>query len=186
MTDLTHARPVRRIISVNGLNDLSYALADAPVDDVLRDPARSGFSCARVWATDITPARPRSAAWVASLPRSLEPPRNGMVFHVYTLPPDAGWSGTITEAAVRAYFAAAGSPQACRFAPDAPHPYMQQTHTLDLCVVIAGEVTLVLDHEAVTLGARDTVVQRGTRHAWSNRSDKPCMVAVSSHDARRD
>ncbi len=186
MTAPTFARAVRRIISVDGPNDLSYALADALVDDALHDPARPGFSCTRIWATDTTPARPRSAAWVASLPRSLDPPRNGMVFHVVTLPPDASWRGTISEAAVRAYFAASGSPQACRFAPDAPHPYMQQTHTLDLCVVIAGKVTLVLDNEAVTLGARDTIVQRGTRHAWSNRSDQPCIVAVSSHDARRD
>jgi hypothetical protein len=27
------------------------------------------------------------------------------------------------------------------------------------------------------------VVQRGTSHAWSNRSDRPCVVAFSSHDA---
>jgi len=26
-------------------------------------------------------------------------------------------------------------------------------------------------------------VQRGTNHAWSNRSDKPCRIAISSHDA---
>jgi hypothetical protein len=35
----------------------------------------------------------------------------------------------------------------------------------------------------VHLTAGDTVVQRGTNHAWSNRSDKPCVVAISSHDA---
>jgi len=27
------------------------------------------------------------------------------------------------------------------------------------------------------------VVQRGTNHAWSNRSNRPCVVAFSSHDA---
>jgi hypothetical protein len=25
-------------------------------------------------------------------------------------------------------------------------------------------------------------VQRGTRHAWSNRSGRPCTIAFSSHD----
>jgi uncharacterized cupin superfamily protein len=44
-------------------------------------------------------------------------------------------------------------------------------------------VTLVLDTEEVALCAGDTVVQRGTNHAWSNRSDKPCRIAISSHDA---
>jgi len=35
----------------------------------------------------------------------------------------------------------------------------------------------------VHLAAGDTVVQRGTNHAWSNRSDRPCTIAISSHDA---
>jgi len=26
-------------------------------------------------------------------------------------------------------------------------------------------------------------VQRGTNHAWSNRSTRPAIVAISSHDA---
>jgi len=41
----------------------------------------------------------------------------------------------------------------------------------------------VLDTEEVHLEAGDTVVQRGTHHAWSNRSIHPCVVAISSHDA---
>ena len=183
MSDTQQHRAVRRLITIDGPDGKSFALSDAIVGNLLLDPARPGFSSARVWATDATPARAKTAQWVANLPRSLEPPRNGMVFHVYAIPPDAGWMGTVNEAAVRAYFAAAGSPQACRFGPDARHPYMQQTRTLDLCVVIAGEVTLVLDTEEVALAARDTIVQRGTCHAWSNRSQAPCIIAVSSHDA---
>jgi len=35
----------------------------------------------------------------------------------------------------------------------------------------------------VELKAGDTVVQRGASHAWSNRSDRPCTLAISSHDA---
>ncbi len=60
---------------------------------------------------------------------------------------------------------------------------MQRTQTVDLCLVLDGEVTLVLDKEEVHLKAGDTVVQRGTNHAWSNHSDRPCTVAISSHDA---
>jgi addiction module HigA family antidote len=61
---------------------------------------------------------------------------------------------------------------------------MQKTETLDLCLVLEGEVTLVLDTVDVPLKAGDTVVQRATRHAWSNVSKGPAIVAVSSHDAR--
>jgi uncharacterized cupin superfamily protein len=48
--------------------------------------------------------------------------------------------------------------------------------------VLEGEITLVLDTEEVHLKECDTVVQRGTNHAWSNRSDKPCLIVFSSHD----
>jgi uncharacterized cupin superfamily protein len=65
----------------------------------------------------------------------------------------------------------------------APHAGMQKTRTLDFCLVLQGEITLVLDTEEVELKAGDTVVQRGTRHAWSNRSETACVVAISSHDA---
>jgi uncharacterized cupin superfamily protein len=60
---------------------------------------------------------------------------------------------------------------------------MQQTHTLDFCLILEGEITLVLDTGEVQLKAGDTVVQRGTRHAWSNRSDRHCVIAFSAHDA---
>lgn len=70
------------------------------------------------------------------------------------------------------------------FPPErAPHRVMQRTRTLDFCIVLEGRITLVLDTEEVQLKAGDTVVQRGTSHAWSNRSDAPCVIAISSHDA---
>ena len=49
---------------------------------------------------------------------------------------------------------------------------MQKTRTLDFCLILEGEITLVLDTDEVQLAAGDTVVQRGTNHAWSNRSDR--------------
>ena len=70
------------------------------------------------------------------------------------------------------------------FPPGATQPLNgRKKPTLDFCLVLEGEITLVLDLEEVHLKAGDTVVQRGTRHAWSNRSGKPCVVAISSHDA---
>ena len=42
----------------------------------------------------------------------------------------------------------------------------------------------MLDTEEVHLKEGDTVIQRGTNHAWSNRSDKPCLVVFSQHDGQ--
>jgi uncharacterized cupin superfamily protein len=105
---------------------------------------------------------------------------------VVTFPPDARWEGRVGAKEVQSYFAAMGSPGASTYSGKAPHPYMQTTRTLDFCLVLEGEITLVLDTGEVHLEAGDTVVQRGTNHAWSNRSGNSCVIAFSSHDARGD
>ncbi len=60
---------------------------------------------------------------------------------------------------------------------------MHRTSTLDYVVVIEGEIVLVLDDSEVTLKKSDVVVQRGTNHAWENRSDKPARMAFFHIDA---
>lgn len=48
---------------------------------------------------------------------------------------------------------------------------MHRTRTIDYGVVLDGEVDLELDDGSVlTMSAGDVVVQRGTAHAWHNRS----------------
>jgi quercetin dioxygenase-like cupin family protein len=48
---------------------------------------------------------------------------------------------------------------------------MHRTETVDYGIVLAGEVHLVLDDSEVALAAGDVVIQRGTDHAWENRSE---------------
>jgi uncharacterized cupin superfamily protein len=53
---------------------------------------------------------------------------------------------------------------------------MHRTETVDYGIVIEGELTLVLDDSEVQLKPGSVVVQRGTNHAWANRSGKPCRM----------
>ncbi len=173
--------PVRRIVCVDDENGRSKAIRDGPSPDVRTDPARPGFSSTRIWVTDGTPARIKAVRETVHLPHTIEPPEGGSVCRIVTFPPDAAFRGGAKE--VRAFFEAMGSPGASTCPTRPPHPYMQKTRTIDLCLVLEGEITLVLDAEEVHLKAGDSVVQRGTHHAWSNRSTRPCTVAISSHDA---
>ena len=175
-------KTVRRII-VKDEGEKSKAIADGPAPDVRTDPARPGYAATRIWVTDRTPARLAGVRETLTAPHALEPPRGGSVCRVVTFPPDDAWKGKVGAKEVQGYFAAMGSPGASTYSPKAPHPYMQKTRTLDFCLVLEGEITLVLDTEEVQLKAGDTVVQRGTNHAWSNRSGKPCVIAFSLHDA---
>jgi hypothetical protein len=61
---------------------------------------------------------------------------------------------------------------------------MHRTQTLDYVVMIEGELVLLLDDSEVTLKAGEVVVQRGTDHAWENRSDKVARAAFFHIDAR--
>jgi mannose-6-phosphate isomerase-like protein (cupin superfamily) len=61
---------------------------------------------------------------------------------------------------------------------------MHRTRTLDYVVVIEGELVLILDDSEVILKPGDVVVQRGTDHAWENRSAKIARAAFFHIDAR--
>ena len=66
------------------------------------------------------------------------------------------------------------------------NPGMHTTDTVDIDVVISGEVDLELDDGSeVHLKAGDCVIQNGTRHAWRNRSDKPAVLFVTLLGAER-
>jgi quercetin dioxygenase-like cupin family protein len=67
-------------------------------------------------------------------------------------------------------------------APGAESP-MHRTETLDVAVVLEGETWLLLDDGSETrVSAGDVVVQRGTNHAWANRSDRPVRMVFAMID----
>ena len=54
---------------------------------------------------------------------------------------------------------------------------MHRTETVDVGIVLEGETWLLLDDGSETrVGPGDAVVQRGTNHAWANRSDRPVRM----------
>ncbi len=61
---------------------------------------------------------------------------------------------------------------------------MHRTRTQDYVVIIEGELVLILDASEVVLSAGDVVVQRGTDHAWENRSNRMARAAFFHIDAR--
>ena len=173
-------KAARRIVTIDREPGKGCLLDDNPSPDLRLDPARPGFSSARMWVTDSTPAK--IVFETLHLPHTIEPPARGSVLRVVTVPPDDSWKGKVGAPEVQAYFRVMGSPGASTYSPQAPHPYMQKTRTLDFCAVLEGEVVLVLDTQEVALKAGEIVILRGTNHAWSNRSGNPAMIAIASHD----
>jgi quercetin dioxygenase-like cupin family protein len=100
-----------------------------------------------LWSTDQTPV-----PIAASEPEPTDRP-------VRTPPPANGVGVRFTE-----------------MAPGAESP-MHRTETVDVGIVLEGETWLLLDDGSQTrVGVGDAVVQRGTNHAWANRSDRPVRM----------
>ena len=175
-------KPARRIVTIDREPGKGSLVHDGPSPDARTDPARPGYACQRMWVTDSFPAK--IVYETLHLPHTLEPPKNGTVFRVETFPPDDSWMGEVGSTEVQAFFRAMGSPGISTYSPLAPHPYMQKTRTFDFCIVQEGEIVLVLDTQEVKMKAGEIAILRGANHAWSNRSNKPATVAISSHDGR--
>ena len=63
---------------------------------------------------------------------------------------------------------------------------MHRTESVDYALVLEGEITLVLDKEEVLMREGDFLVERGTNHAWANRSGKPCRMLFVLIDGKFD
>jgi quercetin dioxygenase-like cupin family protein len=54
---------------------------------------------------------------------------------------------------------------------------MHRTASVDYAIVVEGEIWAVLDKGETLLKRGDVLIQRGTNHGWSNRGDRPALVA---------
>jgi len=69
------------------------------------------------------------------------------------------------------------------FLPAGGLPRMHRTETIDYVIVLEGEIEMDMDDSTVKMQAGDVMVQRGTNHAWANRSSKRARVAFVLIDA---
>lgn len=60
---------------------------------------------------------------------------------------------------------------------------MHRTQTIDYAVVLEGEIYAVLDDSERLMRTGDVLIQRGTDHAWENRSDRSCRMLFVLIDA---
>ncbi|MFT3790962.1 MAG: cupin domain-containing protein [Rudaea sp.] len=149
-------KPARRVVTGHDATGKSVVLRDGMPPNVHNKGTDVDFI--EIWNTEGAPAplhadEPEPTAG----PMKLPPARNGTKVrfndfypgHIKKLPPRA----------------------------DGRHPMMHRTRSVDYGIVLEGEIYLILDDSEVLLKAGDIVVQRGTDHAWENRSDRVCRVA---------
>jgi mannose-6-phosphate isomerase-like protein (cupin superfamily) len=139
-----------------------------------------GLCVTEIWTTDETPADNLGKADRGARPMRHDPTPSGTIFRVVEIPPESATKAIDAKAA----FEHLGSHTKPRAEDTAKHPSMHKTKSIDYLVVIAGEMWMVMEEGEVLLRPGDCIVQRGTNHAWVNRSDKPCLLAAILVDAK--
>lgn len=132
------------------------------------------------------PAFTLNDVWrVSSVPTSFEddglgdefvfnPPPGGVLVRLVTFPPDGDVGESAYDDSINQLIGSefnAGHEQATG---------MHGMATVDVDTVIDGEIYCVYESgEETLLRAGDTVINRGTNHAWSTRSGKPVTVVAT-------
>ena len=152
------------------------------------NPKRVGYCLTELWMTLQSPAAiGNEADPTTQRPVTLEPPAGGTVVRIVEFGPEGEWLEKIDVAGTREAWGAIGTDKAStNHSGTAKHPFMHRTQTVDYGLVLEGEITLVLDEEEVLMRAGDFIVERGTNHAWANRSGKPCRILFVLIDGRFD
>jgi naringenin degradation protein FdeH len=149
--------PIRRVITGHGTKTNSAkVILDGPASNT-KTP-RDGVASTLMWCTDQMPADIAIGEAVEDMGARIlgtAPPENGSRFIVMEFAP-----GIVSE--------------------------MHRTDTIDYIVMLSGEIDMDMDMDegSVTLRAGDIMVQRGTNHAWVNRSTAPARLAIVLMDAK--
>ncbi|WP_165223580.1 cupin domain-containing protein [Affinirhizobium pseudoryzae] len=167
---------ITRVVTGHDDDGWSMVAQVGPLPTVVELEAIPGTVFHEVWATTGAPVVVGNGDDPTLGPLVLPPPTRGTRFRFVDIPPDTEEFLAHGAAKMGAAFSEIGDEAASTVTEESPHPLMHRTQSIDYGVVIAGEMTLVLDKGAVLLKPGSVVIQRGTNHAWANRSGQMCRM----------
>ncbi|HTP96284.1 MAG TPA: cupin domain-containing protein [Burkholderiales bacterium] len=178
---------IRRVVTGHDRSGKAIVVSDGIAHAVKSNPLRPGHSSVDIWKTGAMPVPLGiDAADPTGGVRTIHPAPNGTIIRIAEVPPESDAIRNMTPEQAREVFRANNNERASTWGRGGRHPLMHRTETIDYAVVLEGEITLLLDETDVNLKAGDVVIQRGTNHAWSNRSGKRCLMLYVLIDGRFD
>lgn len=167
---------IHRVVTGHSAEGRAIVTSNGPLPTMIELVAVPGTLFHEVWSTSGSPAPVDNGSDPTLGPLMLPPPPLGTRIRFVDIPPDTPEFLAEGAARMQAAFSEIGDAAASTVQADSPHPLMHRTESVDYGIVIEGELTLVLDEGEVLLRRGSVVVQRGTNHAWANRSGKPCRM----------
>jgi mannose-6-phosphate isomerase-like protein (cupin superfamily) len=178
--------PIHRVVTGHDAQGHSIVSSDGPLPTVVDIAAIPGTLFHEVWSTSATPAPVDNGLDPTLGAMVLSPPELGTRMRFVDIPPDTEEFLASARSKMHDAFSQIGEAEASTVQADSPHPLMHRTESVDYGIVIEGEMTLVLDRGEVALKPGSVVIQRGTNHAWANRSGKPCRMLFILIDGQYD
>lgn len=164
-----HDADGRSFVQIDELSTFSFSYPTAP-----------DFGAVDVWRTHEMPVDNMRSGEACAEPFTAEPPRNGSVCRIAQFPPDRTY---LEEWSQAGGLSALSDAEHLELDAKSSHSSIHRTRTFDYAIVLRGEIYALLDVAEVRLQSGDVLVQRGTRHGWSNRSNENCIVCFVLMDA---
>ncbi|MRW89778.1 cupin domain-containing protein [Duganella sp. FT80W] len=169
-------KSVRRIVTGHDSDGKAVIIEAGPLPTVVPIEKIPGTVFHEIWSTDATPARVGNTPDPTLAPLMLPPPKLGTRIRIVDIPPDSEEFLRHGADNMKDAFSQIGDAAASTVKQNSPHPLMHRTESIDYGIVLDGEMTLVLDDSEQLLHVGDIVIQRGTNHAWANRSGRMCRM----------
>jgi hypothetical protein len=184
VTPSTEIERFRVVVTGHDAEGHSMIVSDAPSPHIMPIMDQPNFAVTDFWRTYTTPADNSESTTrdPCGLPIQVAPPAGGSVFRVVQFPPDKDWAAK--AAAMGGSVAIDETAKSASKGGEVRHAHMHRTRSIDYAIVLSGEIWAVMDIGETKLVAGDMFVQRGTNHAWANRSDTPCVIAFVLIDAK--
>jgi quercetin dioxygenase-like cupin family protein len=147
-------KPIRRVITGHDGKNVAKVIREGAAANT-KTP-REGVASTLMWCTDAMPADIAAGENAEDMGARI----------LGTAPPENGSRFIVME-----------------FAPGIASE-MHRTETIDYIVMLEGEIDMDMDDSTVKLRAGDVMVQRGTNHAWINRSTATARLAIVLLDAK--
>jgi len=175
--------PIHRVVTGHDADGKAVVAINGPLPKIVELQAIPGMIFHEVWETQGMPAPVDNSADPSTGPMMHGPPKQGTRIRFVDLPPDTSYLAE-ADTRMKSLFEEVKNVEGLTTKADSPHPMMHRTESIDYGVVIEGELTLVLDDSEVLLKPYSVVIQRGTNHAWANRSSKLCRMLFIQIDGR--
>ncbi|MEO8202980.1 MAG: cupin domain-containing protein [Betaproteobacteria bacterium] len=175
--------PIRRIVTADDAHGRSRIAEDAPATAIRTVDERPGYRNVNVWRTQEAPVRIDAPDSIADHKGILPPGNGGTVLRIIDFPPEVA-DPAERKRRIQATFGTMFT-DAQHDKREGAHPGMHRTATLDYAIILEGEIWAVMDEGETLMRAGDVLIQRGTNHAWANRSKRTARIAFVLMDGKR-